>query len=59
MSSFDQEPIGDHTDSIVEECIVVLGRFSTETLRRVADNAADQNGWLPKMIREYIETWRT
>lgn len=50
----------DVQDEIIESCIAGMGEFSVEQLAAVAEHAEKikTDGWLPLMIREYLNVWR-
>ena len=50
--------IRDACDELLRDCLVALGEYDTATLNAIADDSIDQDGWLPKMIREYVSVWR-
>ena len=51
--------VTDAVDRLIDEILGVLGGFDKDLLRRVADHrdGIRVDGWIQKMIREYLEVW--
>ena len=47
-------------DELIDAISVDLGHRDTETLRAIAEEARARNpeGWLVKMLDEYLDVWR-
>jgi hypothetical protein len=47
-------------ERLLDGIIVVLQDFDTETLLRIADHrdAIHPDGWMQRLIREYVDVWR-
>jgi hypothetical protein len=47
-------------DLVVDGCVMAMQDFSVVELTALAEHAERVNadGWLPKMIREYLNVWR-
>lgn len=45
-------------DDLIEGCVVVCGKHSTETLKAVAAMPSNKDTWIGGMVRDYIEAWR-
>lgn len=52
--------ISDQADRLLDGITVALQEFDTETLRAIADyrDTIHEDGWMQKLIREYVEVWR-
>jgi hypothetical protein len=53
-------PVYETQDLVVDGCIMAMQDFSVAELTALAEHAEKINadGWLPKMIREYLNVWR-
>ena len=47
-------------EQLLDGFIIALQDFDTETLEAIADRRHEirQDGWMQKMIEEYVEVWR-
>ncbi len=55
-----RRPIYETQDLVVDGCIMAMQDFTVEELVALAEHAEKINatGWLPLMIREYLNVWR-
>lgn len=53
-------PVYEVQDLVVDGCIMAMQEFSVAELTALAEWAEKINatGWLPLMIREYLNVWR-
>ncbi len=58
--AFDRHQVADLADDLVEDIAVALQHFDTPTLRAIADyrDSICEDGWMQRLIREYVEVWR-
>jgi hypothetical protein len=56
----DEQTPAEKADRLLSELIVALQDFSTDDLRAIADyrDTLHPDGWMQKMIREYLDVWR-
>ncbi len=54
------DPRSDEADRLLDGITAALQEFDTETLRAIAAYRDEINpdGWMQKLIREYVEVWR-
>jgi len=54
-------PLYEVQDLVVDGCVMAMQEFSVAELDALAEHAEKVNatGWLPLMIREYLNVWRT
>lgn len=52
--------VSDAADRLLDGITVALQEFDTETLLAIADyrDSIRADGWMQKLIREYVEVWR-
>jgi hypothetical protein len=52
--------ISEVQDLVVDGCVVAMQDFTWAELSAVADQEEKINpdGWLPKLVREYLNVWR-
>ncbi len=42
---------------VVDGCVMAMQGFTREQLADIAETSRPADGWLPVMIREYLEVW--
>lgn len=54
------DPRSDAADRLLDGITVALQEFDTPTLRAIADyrDTIHKDGWMQRLIREYVEVWR-
>lgn len=54
------DPRSDAADRLLDGIMMALQEFDTDTLLGIADyrDTLDPEGWMQKLIRDYVEVWR-
>lgn len=54
------DPRSDAADLLLDGIIMALQEFDTETLLGIADyrDSIHKDGWMQRLIREYVDVWR-